>query len=391
MTACRLCARPIGDAARLRIAPAPSGAQEFEASAEAARARVCTLTIVACSACGLVQSASPPVRYHRTAISAAGVSPAMRAHRLGQAGRLLAALPATGRRIALVGCGDGYELPILAEAGFHPEGIGWGLLPRESAPQWPIHDAYPEHGAALPGAPYDAFACYNFLEHAPDPRGFLSAIGASLRPGAAGVVEVPNYGQQREAGRVADYVADHLSYFDAATMHAMVTASGFSVVSLDTVRGGENLEVVLRWNPAVGGRDAGTSRARPPTPDFAAEAARLARVRGALDAFFGQWTELARPALAWGASHQALTLLAGVAESLRPAAILDSAPFKAGKFAPASGIPVVKPTREAVAGAGAVVVIASGYEDEIARTLRGPLEFSGEVWTVTGDALRRLS
>ena len=375
MTACRLCREPLEGSPRLVIDPAPSGAQHFASTADEGRTRSIALTIAECTACGLVQSISPAVDGYRRAITAAGVSGPMREHRLGQARRLADQLGRTGGRLALIGCGNGYELPILVEAGFVPEGIEWGGAPAGYDGACTIHDGYPAVGQSLPGAPYDAFACYNFLEHADDTRGFLGAISASLVGRGVGVVEVPNHAQQRAEARPADYIADHLSYFDVHTLRAALTVSGFDVLSVCEVRDGENLEAIVR-------RRGGSSL--PSDRDV------LAKAQRAVQMFFASWRAKGAPAAAWGASHQALTLFAGAPADEQPSAIFDSAPFKRGTFAPATGIAVVAPTAEALAGAGAVLVIASGYEREISRTLRETFAFTGEIWTVRGHELQRL-
>lgn len=372
---CRLCGDSLAQARRMHITHAPSGAQHFTDTAAQAHAHSITLTIAECGACGLVQSASPPVEGHRRAITAAGVSGPMRDHRVAQARRLGAALEAANTRMALVGCGNGYELALLAEVGFRPEGIEWGGAPQMYDGVWPVHDGYPERGAPLPGAPYDAFACYNFLEHAADPRGFLVAIRESLVPGGTGVIEVPNYARQRTERRAADYIADHLSYFDLRSFRALVLVAGFDVVSLGEVREGENLEAIVRV---------------PKGANLAGDANDLAAARAAVAQFFARWNAQGGGAVAWGASHQAMTLFGALPSEQRPRAILDSASFKRGKFAPPSGIAVVAPSREALGGAGAVLVVASGYEREITRTLRQDLAFGGEVWSLRGHELHRL-
>ena len=378
MMSCRLCRESLHAAPRLTVDPAPSGAQHFAPTPDAARARSIALVIAECPACGLVQSLSPPVDGYRRAITAAGVSAPMRDHRLAQAHRLAALVPPNrraGARLVLVGCGNGYELSILADAGFAPEGVESGGAPAGYDGRWTIHDAYPASARTLPGAPYDALACYNFLEHADDPRGFLSAIAASLAADGVGIVEVPNYARQRAESRAADYVADHLSYFDAHTLRAMLTAGSFEVASVAEVRGGENLEALVR---------------RRPESTLPRDADALAAAQGTVRAFFELWHARGAPAVAWGASHQALTLFSGAPPGAQPRLIIDSAPFKHGTFAPATGIPVVAPTGEAVAGAGAVLVVAAGYEPEIVRGLRDSLAFHGELWTVRGHELVRL-
>lgn len=375
MTSCRLCRSPLDGAASLTIDRAPSGAQLFAATVDVARSAAIALTIVACPACGLVQSSSPAVDGYRRAITAAGVSRPMREHRLAQATRLRAISGRAGLRLAVVGCGNGYELPLLDEAGFRPEGVEAGGAPAGYSGRWPVHDGYPESGTTLPGAPYEAFACYNFLEHAPDPRGFLTAIARSLAEAAIGVVEVPNGDRQRDAGRAADYVADHLSYFDAATLRTALVLSGFEVVALTEVRDGENLEAIVRRHAA---------------PPFAAQYELLQRTRSDVAAFFGRSRESGKPALAWGASHRALTLLAAVPPGDAPSAIIDAAAFKHGRYAPASGITITGPSTELLRSVHAVLILAPGYEGEIAAALRRDFAFAGEVWTVDGHELRRL-
>jgi hypothetical protein len=375
MSACRLCRDSLDGASRIRIAPAPSGAQHFEKSAAGAKTRSITLEIAECGSCGLVQSVSAPVEGHERAITAAGISAPMREHRFAQARRLAAALGTNGGRIALVGCGNGYELTLLQEAGFQPEGIESGGAPPGYAAAWPIHDGYPRPGAALPAAPYDAFACYNFLEHAPDPRGFLSSIADSLSAAGGGVVEVPNYDRQRLDGRAADYVADHLSYFDATTFRAMLMIAGFNVVSVTEVRGGENLEAIVR---------------RRACSTIERDTKLLAHARSAVRGFFKEWSNTDTPAVAWGASHQALTLFAGLSGAEQPRAIIDGAAFKQGLFAPPSGIPIVAPSLDALRGVGAVLIVATGYEAEIAARLRGEFGFSGYISAMHGHELRRV-
>lgn len=363
MTGCRLCGGPLAGAGRLVVPLAPSAAQAFEASAGVARGNVTSLTIAECPSCGLVQSASAAVASYRKAVSAAGVSAPMRAHRLAQARRLAAARP--GARTALAGCGNGYELAIFAEVGLAPEGIEWGGAPANYAGPWPVHDGYPERHAPLPGGPYGACACFNFLEHAPDPAGFLRGIVASLDATGIGVIEVPNYARMILDRRAFDYVADHLSYFDVGTLQTALTLGGFSVDEVEEARGGENL---VAW-----------VRRRGPAP-LADHGKAITAARSAVVAHLQAVKARTTIAAIWGASHQALTLLAGIDPAL-VRCIIDSAPAKQGRFAPASGLPVVAPEDADVPTLDSVIIIASGYVDEI-RARLSELGFAGTAYVV---------
>jgi hypothetical protein len=369
--ACRLCSSLLSGDQRLALGNAPAGAQLFLDSPTAGDRRdVVTLHIVQCPSCGLVQSASPPVKYYRSVITAAGVSPAMRAHRQKQVAEFSAAYGLTGRSVIEIGCGNGYFLDILAEAGLKAHGTEWGGPPG-GAGSHPVADTYPAPGIVIPGAPFDAFFCLNFLEHAPDPRSFLGGICENLAKDAVGIVEVPNYTQQRRLRRVFDYIADHVSYFDSDTISTTLALSGLVVEKISETRGGENLEVWVRC--------------RIPS-DLVSEANSIAEVQAMLVSWLAFRRAAGERVAIWGASHQALTLLGPVNPS-DLVGIFDSAPFKQGRYAPVTRLPILKPSPEAFRDIDCVLLVASGYEREIATTLRNTMRFRGGVFFIQGDII----
>ena len=58
----------------------------------------------------------------------------------------------------------------------------------------------------------------------------------------------------------------------------------------------------------------------------------------------------------------------GIAPHIRY--VLDSAPFKQGRYTPATHLPIVPPERLAEGEVDAVIVLAASYSDEVLRTLR---------------------
>lgn len=72
----------------------------------------------------------------------------------------------------------------------------------------------------------------------------------------------------------------------------------------------------------------------------------------------------------WGAGHQALAVmaLAGLEEKIKY--VIDSAPFKQGKYTPATHIPIVAPETLDSDPPDAVIVMAAAYSDEVARIIR---------------------
>lgn len=50
--------------------------------------------------------------------------------------------------------------------------------------------------------------------------------------------------------------------------------------------------------------------------------------------------------------------------------IIDSAPFKQGKYAPASHIPIISPADALLHSVDAIIIMAPGYTDEIAAIIK---------------------
>ena len=72
----------------------------------------------------------------------------------------------------------------------------------------------------------------------------------------------------------------------------------------------------------------------------------------------------------WGASHPGFTLAATTKLGEMARYIIDSAPFKQGKFAPASHLPIVGPDHFHEHPVDAIIITAPGYTDEIAASIR---------------------
>ena len=72
----------------------------------------------------------------------------------------------------------------------------------------------------------------------------------------------------------------------------------------------------------------------------------------------------------WGAGHQALATIALLNLSAGIRYVIDSAPFKQGKFTPATHLPICPPDQLAIEPVSAIIVMAAAYSDEVVRTIR---------------------
>ena len=71
----------------------------------------------------------------------------------------------------------------------------------------------------------------------------------------------------------------------------------------------------------------------------------------------------------WGAGHQALAVIAMAGIAPRIKYVIDSAPFKQGKYTPATYLPIVSPNLLLTEPPKSVVIMAAGYSDEIANII----------------------
>lgn len=374
---CRICAQPLFAQPLLVQHDMPAAAQGLPTAEQLSADSGVTLALRQCGGCGLVQLDAEPVPYWRDVIRAAGISPEMRAFRLEQFGGWLAEHGLTGRKVLEVGCGRGEYLSLLAEAGADAYGVEHLPASVDACHQAGLRVAQgfvdgPD--TRLAGGPFDGFMILNFLEHIPTGQLTLQGIAANLAEGAVGMVEVPNFDMILEKGLFAEFIPDHLFYFTERTLVRLLEANGFEV-----------LDCRAAWHDYV---LSATVRKRAPqnlSGLIACEAALRASFGGFLDRF-----EPGRVAI-WGAGHQALALISlmGIAGRIRY--VLDSAPFKQGRYTPATHLPIVPPERLDDGEVDAVIVLAASYSAEVARQIRERHGARFVVAMLDGDGLQTIA
>jgi hypothetical protein len=184
----------------------------------------------------------------------------------------------------------------------------------------------------------------------PDPNASLRAIRRQLLPGAIGLIEVPNFDMMVRNGLFSEFIADHLFYFSRDTLASTLHWNGFEVIGIEELRSDYVISAVVRNREPLN------------LSEFSRlEEQLLEQIRN----FIGRFLD--RRVAIWGAGHQALAILAlsGVASSIRY--VVDSAPFKQGKFTPTTHLLVVPPEMLKSDPVDAVIVMAGGYSEEVAK------------------------
>ena len=344
----------------------PASAQNIPAASELAEDHPLSLTLCQCPSCGLVQFDTEPVDYYRDVIRAGGGTRTMTRLRHEEYARLLTAMQEHhihGRRIVEVGCGRGEFLRMWQNLAEDPEGAA--ALARDQARDplsgqpnaAPLHLVGLEHKPSLveeanavadkkyrvyegfatgdvcyPEGPFDAFVQFNFLEHQPDPCDMLRNIGHNLKPQALGLITVPSFEYILRYNGYYELLRDHIANYTEFTLQKLLQDCGFELLSMDLVNRDTIEAIVRKADPDELSELHYSGR----LIDVSALRDSYDRLSASVNAHIDHLSESRRTMAIWGASHQGFTLAATTKLGGRVEYIIDSAPFKQGRFSPAS-------------------------------------------------------
>lgn len=288
------------------------------------------------------------------------------------AARLVKDHSLNGKRVAEIGCGDGYFLRLLLE---HGVGSAVGYDPSMSdgrADKLPQQDAL----TILPVAfgdqqlpdDIEAVVCRHVLEHIPDPISFLSAIRKTIgnRP-CVMYFEVPNAKWLLESDSIWDVIYEHVTYWTPPALSHALRRAGFTPTNVQTGFNDQFLQIEA-W-PA---NDTDTD-----TSPFAGA---LEETRQAMLSFeasaareLGDWQKRLSDlhanggtAALWGAGSKGVTFL-----NVVPAAadaitcVVDVNTRKHGMYVAGTAHPIVPPDRLVEAKPNLIIVANEIYLNEI--------------------------
>lgn len=353
---CRLCHSTLPARPLLALVGMPNAAQFLPSKDELLADKGADLDIFECAQCGLVQTSQEPVPYYKEVIRASAFSAEMAGFRQRQLKDWVDQYQLSGKRILEIGSGKGEYLHLLAQAGMKASGTEYSdnsvkVCKEQGLNVWQV---FPEgDGLQLSEEPFDAFASFNFMEHWPHPKKTLSDIAQVLKPNAMGLVEVPNFDMIMKKNLFTEFISDHIFYFTEKTLRLMLETSGFEVIEIQSVWYDYILSATVRKRSAA---------------NITAFQDKRNEMHLALHQFSAQYPK--GGVAVWGAGHQALATLAllGLKEKIKY--VVDSAPFKQGKFTPATHLPIVPPSALSSDPVNAIIVMAAGYSDEVVRIIQ---------------------
>lgn len=357
MKRCIACGAPLWETPLLTLDNMPASAQHMPDAQWVKEDRGLTLDLCQCMGCGLVQFDCEPVDYYRDVIRAGGFSKTMVELRRYQYKHLIDSYHLEGKKFIEVGCGQGEFLKVLSEFPVEVHGIEHDphLVELARAQGLDVTEGFTEtEDTRFAGGLYDVFLSFNFLEHQPDPSTMLQAIYRNLEDDAMGLITVPSFEYIMDHNSYYELIRDHLAYYTFETLTPLLERNGFQVEECEVINR-DTLSVIVRKRPQMD------------TENLLECYVNLKREMETYMKYLDAWD---KKVAIWGASHQGFTLAATTKLGEKARYIIDSAPFKQGKFAPASHLPIVGPDHFHEHPVDAIIITAPGYTDEIAASIR---------------------
>ena len=224
------------------------------------------------------------------------------------------------------------------------------------------------------GTPYDAFVQFNFLEHQPYPNQMLQGIYQNLSDDGVGLVTVPSLEYILQYNGYYELIRDHIAYYSEDTLKLLFQKNGFEVLSCEIVNR-DTLSIWVKKRKQV---------------DISNWKESFSILKGEITNLLDNIKENGGKLAVWGASHQGFTLIPTLEISSRISYIIDSAPFKQGRYAPASHVPIVPPDYFYTHPVEAILIVAPGYTDEIAGIIRDKFGSSVQIYTLRSNHLERI-
>ena len=374
MKRCIACGAPLWETPLLTLDNMPASAQHMPDAQGVKEDRGLTLDLCQCMGCGLVQFDCEPVDYYRDVIRAGGFSKTMVELRRYQYKHLIDSYHLEGKKFIEVGCGQGEFLKVLSEFPVEVHGIEHDphLVELARAQGLDVTEGFTEtEDTRFAGGLYDVFLSFNFLEHQPDPSTMLQAIYRNLEDDAMGLITVPSFEYIMDHNSYYELIRDHLAYYTFETLTPLLERNGFQVEECEVINR-DTLSVIVRKRPQID------------TENLLECYVNLKREMETYMKYLDAWD---KKVAIWGASHQGFTLAATTKLGERARYIIDSAPFKQGKFAPASHLPIVGPDHFHEHPVDAIIITAPGYTDEIAASIRRKFGTSVEIRAMRSNHL----
>lgn len=387
---CLICGHALSEKPLMEFAQMPASAQDIPDEQQVKDDKGIDLHLHQCPNCGLVQFDCTPVAYYRDVIRSGGFSTTMVELRRYQYRHLIETYHLEGKKFLEAGCGRGEFLSVLTEFPVEAYGIehksDLAALAREQGLS--VSEGFTETPDTVLGehGPYDVFLSFNFLEHQPNPGMMLDCIYNNLTEDGMGLITVPSLEYILQYDGYYELIRDHIAYYSFDTLRCLLKLHGFEVLEEEMVNR-DTCSVIVRK----------CAKTKPEMPGAPVKPVDLSGWRASKEEIHREIRQLSdrlkqegKSLAVWGASHQGFTLAATTCLGETAEYMIDSAPFKQGRFAPASHLPIVKPEHYLEHPVDTILIVAPGYTKEIAGSIRSRFGEQVGILTLRSDHLEKV-
>lgn len=356
MNKCRVCGNDFFKQPLLHYKNMPKAAQFLPDINTLKDDKGISLDVCQCSGCGLVQLSNEPVSYYKEVIRAAGISDTIKKFRVKQFNDFTNKFSLRRKKVIEIGCGCGEYLSLIKKCGMDAYGIEYSdrSVKQCIKNKLKVKKGFIQNSTdKLNDAPFDAFFILNFLEHLPEPSSALMGIHNNLNDDAVGLVEVPNFDMILQKKLFSEFIGDHLFYFTKDTLSSTLKINGFEIIECREIWYDYIISAVVK------------KRNRLDLKDFYKH---QEKIKNDIEKYLHQFKN--KKVAIWGAGHQALAIMSLINLADKIEYVVDSAPFKQGKYTPATHIRIVHPDTLNSEPVDAVIIMAGGYSDEVVKIIR---------------------
>lgn len=354
---CKICGENLSGKPSLILRNMPSRAQFLPLKKDLQSDKGIDLQIFECRFCGVIQLKNKPVDYYRSVIRSIEFSKEMITFRKQYFAQFVNRFSLKRKKIIEIGCGRGEFLSILKETGVFAYGIEYDKNFVNECCEKGLRvskDFIENSNHILKSAPFDGFVMFNYLEHLPDPCGSLRGIYNNLKEDAVGIVEVPNFDLVLRKKLLSEFMLDHLFYFTKDSLKTVLNISGFDILECNAIWHDYIISAIVKKKKGK--------------LDPISLLKYMKKISSALDEYLSKFAD--KSVAIWGAGHQSFAVLCFLKLLKKIKYVVDSAPFKQGKYTPVTHIQIVPPEMLNLDSPDAIVVMAGSYSDEVARIIK---------------------
>ncbi len=214
----------------------------------------------------------------------------------------------------------------------------------------------------------------------------LRCLADNLQDEGIGLITVPSLEYILEHDGYYELIRDHLAYYTFDTLRYTVEEAGFEVLEEEMINR-DTLSVIVRKKKQPFGK---TDDKKAVKIDVSGLIKSQDTIGSEIDQLIKELEAGGKRLAVWGASHQGFTLASTTKIGAFAEYMIDSAPFKQGKYAPASHLPIVPSEHFMTDPVDAILIVAPGYTEEIAGIIKEKFGRDVEILALKSNHLERI-